>query len=78
MSGEILRHLWTMEHEDRVADYFLVAVAVAPMLMSGPERREMSSENTYEPCWIALADLDRENLMPSSMRLLIRELAGLQ
>lgn len=50
LSGEVLQHLWTLEHEDRVADYFLVAVPVAPMLMSGPEMQGMSSENTYEPC----------------------------
>ena len=78
LSGEVLQHLWTMEHEDRVADYFLVAVPVAPMLMSGPETQGMSSENTYEPCWILVADLDVENLLPATMRPLIRELAGTQ
>jgi len=50
LSGEVLQHLWTLEHEDRAADYFLVSVPVAPMVVSGPEALGMSSENTYEPC----------------------------
>src|SRR5690349_2736306 len=44
LSGEVLQHLWTVQHEERVADYFLVAVPEAPMVMSGPETRGMSSE----------------------------------
>jgi 8-oxo-dGTP diphosphatase len=74
LSGVVLRHLWTLAHEDRVADYFLVEVLVAPMVMSGPEQQRQSSENSYEPCWIALADLDSENLQPDAIRALVRQL----
>lgn len=76
LSGVVLRHLWTMRHEDRLASYFLVAVPDSPMVMSGPESQRLSMENTYEPCWIRVADLDSENLQPDTLRPLIRELAG--
>lgn len=46
------------------------------MVMAGPEAQRQSSENTYQPCWIRVADLDFENLQPDTMRPLIRELAG--
>jgi len=76
LPGEVLRHLWTLEHEGRLTDYFLVAVPVAPMVISGPEAQAMSSDNTYEPSWILVADLDSQNLQPATMRPLIRDLAG--
>lgn len=77
LSGVVLRHPWTLEHEDRVADYFLVAVPVSPMVMAGPESQRQSSENSYEPCWIRVADLDLEDLQPDTMRPLLRRLAGM-
>ena len=77
LSGVVLRHLWTLEHEDRMADYFLVAVPVTPMVMSGPEAQQQSLENSYEPCWISVADLDLENLQPDMTRPLIRRLASM-
>lgn len=76
LSGEVLRPLWSLEHVDRHADYFLVAVPVSPMAMSGPELRGISAENTYEPCWISVSDVDLENLQPTSIRDLVRDLAG--
>jgi len=76
LSGHVLRHLWTLEHGDRVADYFLVSVPVAPMVMSGPDIQGTSLDNNYEPCWIGISDLDLENLQPATIRALVRELAG--
>lgn len=75
LSGVALRHLWTLAHDDRMADYFLIEVPVSPMVMSGPEEQRQSSENIYEPCWIAIADLDSENLQPDMLRTLVRQLA---
>jgi hypothetical protein len=46
------------------------------MAMLGPELRRISTENTYEPCWIRVSDLDLENLQPASIRDLVRDLAG--
>ena len=77
LSGKVLRPPWTLQHDDRVAAYFFVAVPLAPMAMAGPEVQNMSLQNTYEPCWIRLSDLDSENLQPAAIRALIRELAGL-
>ncbi len=76
LTGRVLRHLWTLQHDDRVAAYFVVAVPLAPMVMAGPEVQNMSLENTYEPCWMRLSELDSENLQPAGIRALIRELAG--
>ncbi len=75
LAGDVLRHLWTLEHADRVADYFLAAVPVTQMVMSGPEVQGTTPENTYEPCWIRIADLDLEDLQPVTTRSLILELA---
>lgn len=41
------------------------------MAMSGPESHRQSLENTYEPCWIRVADLELENLQPDTIRPLI-------
>lgn len=76
LSGEVVRPLWSLEHADRQAHYFLVAVPMSPMAMVGPELRRISTENTYEPCWIRVSDLDLENLQPASIRDLVRDLAG--
>lgn len=76
LSGRVLRPLWTLQHDDRVAAYFFVAVPLATMVMAGPEAQKTSLENTYEPCWIRLSELDSENLQPAEIRALIRDLAG--
>lgn len=76
LSGEVIGHLWSLQHLDRQADYFLVAVPVALMVMSGPELPGMSTDNTYEPCWIDVSDLDVENLQPAEIRGLVRDLLG--
>lgn len=76
LEGDLRRHLWTLEHANRVAEYFFVAVPVAPMAMSGPEMNRETSETTYEPCWIRVDDLEIENLLPEELRPLIRGLAG--
>ncbi|MEW1962271.1 NUDIX domain-containing protein [Microbacterium sp. NPDC077644] len=76
LCGKVVRPLWSLEHADRQADYFLVAVPVSPVAMLGPEQYRMSTENTYEPCWIRVSELDLENLQPASIRELIRDLAG--
>ena len=76
LSGEVERPLWSLEHADRRAHYFLVVVPMSPMAMVGPELRRISTENAYEPCWIRISDLDLENLQPESIRDLVRDLAG--
>ena len=76
LPGVVLRHLWTLAQDDRRADYFLVEVPELPMVVSGPEEQRQSSENSYEPCWIALTDLESENLQPDAIRALVRRLAG--
>jgi ADP-ribose pyrophosphatase YjhB (NUDIX family) len=74
LSGEVERHLWTIEHADRVAHYFMVAVAPGPMSVGGPEALSQSGDNRYAPEWIALEDMDAANLQPRTLRELLRQL----
>lgn len=76
LRGEVLHHLWTLQHADRVAHYFSVAVTPGPLVMSGPELHHASPTDVYQPSWIRLVDLDSENLRPDSVRPPLRALAG--
>lgn len=71
LTGVVDRHLWTIEHQDRVAHYFLVDVDPGPMVVGGPEAFSQSDENRFAPGWIALEDLDAENLQPRQIRELL-------
>jgi 8-oxo-dGTP diphosphatase len=77
LHGVLTDHLWTLTHGDRVADYFAVDVAVAPMWLSGPELARQSPENTYQPAWIPTSMLDVENLRPESVKPLLWDLQDL-
>ena len=48
-----------------MADYFLVEVPESPMVMSGAESQRPSRDNSYEPCWIPVTELDLEDLQPA-------------
>jgi 8-oxo-dGTP pyrophosphatase MutT (NUDIX family) len=71
LTGVVDRHLWTIEHPDRVAHYFLVKVDPGPMAVGGPEASRQSVDNRYTLEWIALNDLDVENLQPEPLRELL-------
>jgi 8-oxo-dGTP pyrophosphatase MutT (NUDIX family) len=72
LTGVVDRHLWTLEHPDRVAHYFLVVVDPGPTVVGGPESLRQSENNRYTPEWITLDDLDMENLQPQPLRELLR------
>ena len=74
LTGVVDRHLWTIEHPDRVAHYFLVDVDPGTMAVGGPEAFSQSEDNRYTPEWIALDDLDTENLQPQPLRELLLRL----
>ena len=77
LAGQVARKLWTIEHPDRVAHYYLITVsATAGLRLGGPERESMSSVNTYEPTWVRLGDLDAMNLQPVEIRPLLIALGG--
>ena len=77
LEGALTHHLWTLAHGERVAEYFAVEVALAPMWLSGPELARASPENTYSPAWIPLSTLDAENLRPRSLKPLLLDLRAL-
>ena len=68
LTGTVLRPLWTVEHDDRRAHYFLVAVDPGPLDLGGPEASVQSRTNVHAPTWLSLDLLDAEQLQPASMR----------
>jgi 8-oxo-dGTP pyrophosphatase MutT (NUDIX family) len=74
LTGIVDRHLWTIAHADRVGHYFLVDVDPAPMVVGGPEALSQSEDNRYVPAWIAIDDMDAENLQPHMVRDLLARL----
>jgi len=74
LTGTLHHHLWTLVDDVRSADYFLVSVPVSPMAVSGPEVQRQSPDNSYEPAWIPISQLDGENLQPEAVRSLVRQL----
>jgi 8-oxo-dGTP pyrophosphatase MutT (NUDIX family) len=73
LAGTVQRHLWTIEHQDRRAHYFLVSVVPGPMSLGGPEAAAQSEDDVYTPQWLPLNLLEAENLQPDSMCALLRE-----
>ncbi len=71
LDGVVDRHLWTIEHADRVAHYFLVSVEPAEPELGEPERLTQSPDNRYVPEWVRLDDLDAVNLQPEPLRRLV-------
>ena len=74
LEGTVDHHLWTIEHLDRVAHYYLVVANSGPLVLGGPESLAQSEQNRYTPEWIPLDDLDAEDLQPQEVRDLLREL----
>lgn len=73
--GRISRKLWTLQHADRTAHYYLTtADTTDTMRVGGPELVSMSSDNTYEPAWIPMSELESTNLQPVEIRPLLEAL----
>ena len=75
LTGAVERHLWTFEHADRVAHYFLVGVEPGPMVLGGPEATSQSLDNRYAPDWVRLAEIDEHDLRPTELREHLRRLS---
>jgi 8-oxo-dGTP diphosphatase len=71
LAGMVDRHLWTIEHSDRVAHYYHVVVDPRQLTLGGPEALVQSEDNRYTPEWISLDDIDAENLQPQEIRHLL-------
>ncbi|SEC90532.1 ADP-ribose pyrophosphatase YjhB, NUDIX family [Nocardioides exalbidus] len=72
LMGTVSRPLWTIEHHDRRAHYFLVAVEPGPMTLGGPEASTRTTTNDYAPQWLSMDSLDDGSLQPESIRDLVR------
>jgi 8-oxo-dGTP pyrophosphatase MutT (NUDIX family) len=76
LSGVVVRELWTLEHRDRRAHYFLVAAPHGPMAVAGPEALRQDASNSYTPDWVSLDELDAVDLQPAEVRHLLGSALG--
>lgn len=76
LDGAVERHLWTLDHDDRRAHYFLVSVEPGPLVLGGPEASRQSSADIHTPRWVPVGRLDAEDLQPASVRDLVRAVAA--
>jgi 8-oxo-dGTP diphosphatase len=72
--GTAQRHLWTIEHEDRVAHYYAVTVQRQSMALGGPEALTQSEDDRYVPQWVDPSTLDAMNVQPEEIRALLRDM----
>lgn len=72
LSGAVEHHLWTLDHDDRRAHYFQVAVEPGPLVLGGPEATTRSPTDVHTPRWVPLDRLGAEDLQPASVRDLVR------
>ncbi|MDF1489429.1 NUDIX domain-containing protein [Tessaracoccus caeni] len=71
LTGVVSRHLTTIQHPDRTAHYFLVQAQPGQLVVGGPESAQQSTENSYQPCWLPLDELQDEPLVPDEARAVI-------
>jgi 8-oxo-dGTP pyrophosphatase MutT (NUDIX family) len=75
LTGSVTRRLWTLDHDGRVAHYFLVVAAPGVLVLGGPEAVRQSDDNTYRPHWLPISQLGENNLQPEELRPLLSGLA---
>ncbi len=76
LNGQIVRHVASLDHQDRRAHYYLVRASGQPRVGHGPEQEQASTVNSYTPAW-APADADSLTdigLVPTEATHLITEL----
>lgn len=76
LNGQIVRHVASIDHQDRRAHYYLVRASGQPRLGHGPEQEQASTDNSYTPAW-APADTDsltNIGLVPTEAIHLVAEL----
>lgn len=73
LSGQVVRHVISIEHPDRTAHYYLLDVVPGTMVVEGPEASVHSAENHFSPEWIPIATIDDEPLVPEDVRTVIRD-----
>lgn len=72
LAGRQVEALWRMQHQDRVAHYFLVEADRGPLILGGPEVSTQSDQNRYQPSWVDVGFLDEIGLEPSELRELLK------
>ena len=78
LTGTVTRKLSTLEHDGRVAHYFLLETEPGDLVLGGPEALRQSDENSYRPEWLPLDRLEEENVQPEVLRDLLTGLASVQ
>ncbi|PTA66862.1 NUDIX domain-containing protein [Deinococcus arcticus] len=72
---EVVREVLTLKNLGHQEHYFLTRLLSGEMrLGDGPEGVRHSEENSYEPAWVGVQDLDAVNLVPEQAREMVRGL----
>ncbi len=74
LTATIDRLLWTGNHNERPASYFLMTGVVGVPTLSGEEADENHPDNSFEVIWATADDLDTLGLFPPTIRTPIRQL----
>jgi 8-oxo-dGTP diphosphatase len=74
--GQVVEHLWTIDHGDRIAHYFRVSVTRAPLVLGGPEALAQSADNQFSPAWVDPSAVEKLCLRPPDIRALIHGLGN--
>lgn len=78
LSGQIVRELWTIQHPDRTAHYFLVSSVASSLQLGEPELALQSPANRHRPGWLELSEIEKANLQPAELGPLLADLVQRQ
>lgn len=67
LEGTIDRLLWTGQHNDRPASYFLMADVSGTAVLSGEEAEKHGPDNSYELRWARADEFGELNLFPADL-----------
>lgn len=73
LTGVVLQHLGSIDHEDRRAHYFLLAVSPDPLILGGPEAISQTADNRHSPAWVPVSRIDDEPIVPVEARAVVHE-----
>ncbi|MGW0811016.1 NUDIX hydrolase [Nonomuraea sp. NPDC002799] len=68
LDARIDRLLWTGQHYERPATYFLMTDVTGTAVLSGEEAVEHGPANSFELRWATAAEFDELNLIPPDIR----------
>lgn len=68
LTARVGRVLWTGQHNEREATYYLMADVRGEPALGGPELAKNNPDNSFELVWAGAGDLDAVGLHPAQVR----------